>query len=62
MQPKCVCFVLDRVDIDTLYQAMADLAWWFGFEPGSLDGMTLDEVTEWQKQANRQIKAKYSKL
>ena len=40
---------------------MADLAFWFGFQPSELEDMTLDEVERWLEQANRQIKAKYTK-
>ncbi|QEY23551.1 GpE family phage tail protein [Neisseria animalis] len=49
-------------DWEAFYQAAADLAWWFGFSPGDLDGLSPDEIVAWQRQANRQIKAKYSKL
>ncbi|MBP8043277.1 MAG: GpE family phage tail protein [Neisseria sp.] len=38
------------------------MAWWFGFAPAHIEEMPLEEIIEWQKQANRQIKAKYSKL
>ncbi|MDH2999173.1 phage tail protein [Chelonobacter oris] len=37
------------------------MAWWYGWQPSELDELTLDEVEQWLKQANRQIKAKYSK-
>ncbi|WP_112122441.1 MULTISPECIES: GpE family phage tail protein [Pasteurellaceae] len=37
------------------------MAWWFGFAHSELEDMTLDEVSRWLEQANRQIKAKYTK-
>lgn len=40
---------------------MADLAFWFGFQPSELEEMTLDEVERWIIQAERQIKARYTK-
>jgi len=40
---------------------LADLAFWFSFQPSELEDMTLDEVECWLEQANRQIKAKYTK-
>ncbi|NUE66724.1 MULTISPECIES: GpE family phage tail protein [Snodgrassella] len=58
----CVSFVWVLTDWDGFYQAAADLAWWFGFSPADIDEMSLDEILQWQQQANRQIKAKYSKL
>ena len=58
---KSAGFVL-APDWDNFYQAAADLAWWFGFAPGMIDEMSLDEILIWQQQANRQIKAKYSKM
>lgn len=48
--------VLDSLDV-----ALADLAWWFGFAPKDLDDLTLEDVQKWLSQANRQIKARYTK-
>ncbi|MBI0158025.1 MULTISPECIES: GpE family phage tail protein [Snodgrassella] len=59
---RCVSFVWVLTDWDSFYQAAADLAWWFGFSPADIDEMSLEEILQWQQQANRQIKAKYSKL
>ncbi|MFB6349513.1 GpE family phage tail protein [Moraxella marmotae] len=41
--------------------AIAELAWWFGFAPSELENMSLLDIERWLKQANRQIKAKYTK-
>ncbi|MGL4674502.1 MAG: GpE family phage tail protein [Wohlfahrtiimonas sp.] len=38
--------------------SFADLAWWFGFSPSELMGLTIPELNDWVKQMNRQIKAK----
>ncbi|TYG34159.1 GpE family phage tail protein [Lonepinella koalarum] len=35
--------------------------WWFGWSPRDVDNLTLDETARWLEQANRQIKAQYSK-
>ena len=59
---KCVSFVWVLTDWDGFYQAAADLAWWFNFSPADIEEMSLEELMEWQKQANRQLKAKYSKF
>jgi len=40
---------------------MADLAFWFGFQPSELEEMTLDDIERWLTQAQRQIKANYTK-
>jgi hypothetical protein len=40
---------------------LADLAWWFGFAPLELEELTLDEIERWYKQAQRQMKAQYTK-
>jgi len=40
---------------------LADLAFWFGFAHSELEEMTLDEVERWLIQAQRQIKANYTK-
>ena len=50
-----------KVSAESLNAAVADLAFWFGFQPSELEDMTLDEVERWLEQANRQIKAKYTK-
>ncbi|WP_432419350.1 GpE family phage tail protein [Gallibacterium anatis] len=41
--------------------ALADLAFWFGFSHSELEEMTLDEIERWLIQAQRQIKANYTK-
>ncbi|TNG92249.1 GpE family phage tail protein [Pasteurellaceae bacterium USgator11] len=38
------------------------MAWWYGWQPSELEEMTLDDISMWLKQANRQIKAKYAKV
>lgn len=40
---------------------LADLAWWYGWQPSELDEFTLDEIEQWFTQAKRQIDAKYTK-
>ncbi|MGX2951455.1 GpE family phage tail protein [Ursidibacter sp. B-7004-1] len=40
---------------------LADLAWWFGWQPSELENLTIDEIERWIKQAERQVKAEYSK-
>ncbi|OBX86882.1 phage tail protein [Haemophilus sp. CCUG 66565] len=40
---------------------LADLAFWFGFQPSELEEMTLDDIERWLNQAKRQIKANYTK-
>ncbi|WP_322785348.1 GpE family phage tail protein [Gallibacterium anatis] len=42
-------------------EVLADLAWWFGWQPSELEEMTLDDVSIWYQQAKRQIKANYTK-
>nr|DAT21894.1 MAG TPA: hypothetical protein [Caudoviricetes sp.] len=38
------------------------MAWWFGFSPKTIEEMSPDEILIWQQQANRQVKAEYSKM
>ncbi|HDR1412484.1 GpE family phage tail protein [Pasteurella multocida] len=40
---------------------VADVAWWFSWNVSEIEEMTLDELSTWLEQANRQIKAGYSK-
>ncbi len=40
---------------ETLWRAAALLARWFRFQPGEIDGLDMEEFTEWVGQANRQI-------
>ncbi|WP_115008082.1 GpE family phage tail protein [Moraxella lacunata] len=42
-------------------EALADLAWWFGFGHFELENMTICDVKRWIAQASRQIKAGYQK-
>jgi len=44
-----------------LREACADMAWWFGWPPSVIDGLTLEEFEGYQKEAARQIKAGYRK-
>ncbi|WP_263341783.1 GpE family phage tail protein [Neisseria sp. Marseille-Q5346] len=41
--------------------AVADLAWWFGWSVQEVYALPLDEFEDWQKAAARQIKAGYRK-
>lgn len=47
---------------ETLNNILADLVWWFGFSLDDLDKLTLPELDDWVKQANRQNKAGYARL
>ena len=58
---KFVLFV-PEIDWDSYHVAAADLAWWFGFAPEAIKRMTITEIIRWQEQANRQIKAGFSKF
>ncbi len=40
---------------------LADIAWWFGWSLTELNECYVDEINLWLKQAQRQIKARYSK-
>jgi len=51
-----------QLDWDDYHRAAADMAWWFGFAPSVMEEMSPEEILIWQEQANRQVKAKYSKL
>jgi phage P2 gpE len=42
--------------------AVADLAWWFGWSVQEVYAMPLDEFEDWQKEAARQIKAGYGRI
>ncbi|WP_084703371.1 MULTISPECIES: GpE family phage tail protein [Pasteurellaceae] len=37
------------------------MAFWFGFPHSDLEEMTLNDLERWLKQAQRQIKANYTK-
>ncbi|MFD1805563.1 GpE family phage tail protein [Pasteurella oralis] len=37
------------------------MAWWYGWNISEIDQMTLEELSNWLEQANRQIKAGYNK-
>ena len=50
-----------KVELATLDAALADLAFWFGFSHSDLEEMTLDDIERWLTQAQRQIKANYTK-
>ncbi|NNI07732.1 GpE family phage tail protein [Pasteurella multocida] len=35
--------------------------WWFGWQPSEAENLTLEEIERWLNQAQRQIKAQYTK-
>ncbi|MGQ0287484.1 GpE family phage tail protein [Pasteurellaceae bacterium 22721_9_1] len=40
---------------------IADVAWWYGWNVSEIEQMSLAELQTWMEQANRQIKAGYTK-
>lgn len=40
---------------------IADVAWWFGWGISEINEMPFQELWKWTEQANRQIKAGYTK-
>ena len=56
-------FVLNpQIEQEILKQAMADMAWWFGWNQVQIDALTVAEFMDWQEQITRQVKAGYSKI
>lgn len=49
-------------DLDALLTAYADLAWWYGWTQRDIDELTLDEFERWLNEANRQVKAGYTRV
>lgn len=47
--------------LDKLHDAIADLAWWYGWSGQTIDDLTLDDFDVWLKQLSRQVKAGYGK-
>ena len=47
---------------EQLLNAVADLAWWFGWGVQDVYALPLDEFEDWQKEAARQIKAGYGRI
>lgn len=41
--------------------ACADMAWWYGWSMGEIDELDVEDFAVLQQEANRQIKAGYSK-
>lgn len=41
--------------------ACADMAWWYGWSMEDIDGLYVEDFAILQQEANRQIKAGYSK-
>lgn len=42
--------------------ACADMAWWYGWSVAEIDDLWIDDFVAFQREANRQIKANYSKV
>lgn len=47
--------------LDKLYDAIADLAWWYGWSSQTIDELSLDDFDVWLKQLSRQVKAGYGR-
>lgn len=47
--------------LDRLYDAIADLAWWYGWDSQTIDELSLDDFDVWLKQLSRQVKAGYGR-
>lgn len=47
--------------LDKLYDAIADLAWWYGWGSQAIDELSLDDFDVWLKQLSRQVKAGYGR-
>lgn len=45
--------------LDKLYDAIADLAWWYGWDSQAIDELSLDDFDVWLKQLSRQLKLGY---
>lgn len=46
---------------ELLDEAIADLAWWYGWSGQVIDDLTLDDFDVWLTQLSRQVKAGYGK-